>query len=87
VLPIEVKARAARHHQAANSSRHSAPRAADIGQILGGRTGWPVLIDERIHDVVDWLEHPMAHCDVPVAVRQDIVAGTGLRLGGRGQLS
>ena len=50
------------------------------------RTDRTVLLDEFAGDIVERLERFGVDADVPIAVGHDVVAGAGLRLGGRGQL-
>ena len=86
MLLVEIEARAARLHLASHRGRHAAPGALDPGKIFGDRTDRAVLLDELADDVVERLEHVGVDADIPIAVRHDVVAGAGLRLGGRGQL-
>jgi hypothetical protein len=44
------------------------------------------LLDELADDVVERLERVGVDADIPIAVRHDVVAGAGLRLGGGGEL-
>ncbi len=82
---IEIEARAARLHLAADRGRDAAPRAFDLGEIFGDRADRAVLFDQRIDDVVERFEHLGVDADVPVAMRHDVVAGAGLGFGGGGQ--
>src|SRR5205814_9983720 len=65
--------------------RYSAPAAFDLGEILGDRTDRAILLGQFADDVIHWLKHVLVYADVPVAVGHDVVAGAGLRFGGRGQ--
>ena len=62
------------------------PYATYLGEILGRRTDRTILLDELIDDIVDRLEQPLMHLNVPVAMRHDVVTGAGLCFGGCGQL-
>ncbi len=85
MLLIEIEARAARFHLAADGGRYAAPGAFDLGEIFGHRADRAVLFDQAVHDIVERLEHVLVDADVPVAMRHDVVAGAGLGFGGRGQ--
>ncbi len=86
VLLVEIEARAARLHLAADRGRNAAPGAFDLGEIFGDRADRAVFLDQAVDHVVERLELVLVNTDVPVAMRHDVVAGAGLRFGGRGQL-
>ena len=83
---VEIEARAARLHLAADRGRNAAPRALDLGEVLGDRADRAVLLDQAVDHVVERLETFLVDPDVPVAMRHDVVAGAGSGFGGRGQL-
>src|ERR1700733_16228858 len=83
MLLIEIEPRAARFHLAADGGRYAAPGALDLGEIFGDWADRAVLFDQAVHDVVERLEHVLVDADIPVAMRNDVVAGAGLGPGGR----
>ncbi len=85
MLLVEIETRAARLHLAADRGRNAEPHAFALGEIFGDRADRAVLLDQRGDDVVERLELRLVDADVPVAMRHDVVAGAGLRFGGRGQ--
>src|SRR5262249_57831544 len=82
----KIYTRAAGFHLAADRMWDTPPYAIYLGEILGRRTDIAILFDERINDIVDRLEHPLMHLNVPVAMRHDVVPGTGLLFAGYGHL-
>ena len=86
MLFIQIEARAARLHLATDRGRYAAPGAFNFGEIFGDRADRPILLDQLRDDVIERLESRLMDADVPVAVRHDVVAGAGLRFGGRSQL-
>src|SRR5262249_14844404 len=85
VLLIEIHARAARFDLTAHCRGNAEPLALVFGEIFRHRADRAGLGDERLDDIVDWLEHAAVDLDLPRAVRHDIVAGPRLSFGARGQ--
>ena len=80
VLLEEIEPRARRLHLRAGNCRHGDPFAAGLAQELGSRRHLAVLLDERVHHVVERLELARVGEAVPGGVRQDVVTGARLRL-------
>ena len=85
VLLHEVDARARSLDLAADGRRHGEPGALVLAEILDGAVDRAILLDQRLHDVVDGLQVQRLVLRPPGRHGQDVVAGFRLRLGGDGQ--
>ena len=56
-----------------------------LGEIFRDGAYRPIFLDQVVDDVVEWLEHPAVHRNLPSPMRHDVVAGACLRLGARSE--
>jgi len=85
VLLEELEAHARRLDLGAGDGGYRDPLAAGLAQEFGRGRHLAVGLDQRIHHVVERLELLRVRERVPGGMRQDVVAGARLRLGGDGQ--
>ena len=81
----QVDARARALDLAADGRRHREPLAVEPREIFDRRVDLAVLLGQLGHDVVDRLETAGVRLRLPGREREDVVAGTRLRLGGDGE--
>lgn len=85
VLFHQVDARARPLDLAADRRGHAQPLATDLAEIFDGTVHGAILLDQRLDDVVHGNELIAISRREPGRVREDVMAGAGLRLCRAGQ--